>query len=65
MERSSIALTETLKLGDTIIKGAGGIEAYDLNARRRKELAPAEEITREIMRLTDDAARKQAVVFEE
>ena len=64
-ERSNIVLTEMLALGRKIIEEAGGIEAYDQNARERKELAPTEEITNEIARLTKDAERKQLLVFEE
>ena len=65
MERASLAIKNTLPIGRKIIEEAGGIEAYDQNARRRRELVPTEEITREIARLTKDAERKQVVVFEE
>ena len=63
MERGSLVLSAPL--GRKIIEEAGGIEAYDLNARRRRELVPTEEITSEIARLTKDAERKQVVVFED
>ena len=65
MERSNIMLTGILAQGRKIIEEAGGIEAYDQNARRRRELVPTEEITSEIARLTKDAERRQVVVFEE
>jgi hypothetical protein len=64
-ERSNIVLTEMLALGRKIIEEAGGIEAYDLNARKGKELAPTEEITGALARFTEDAQRKQLLLFEE
>jgi hypothetical protein len=64
VERSSIVLSAPL--GRKIIEEAGGIEAYDQKARRRRgKLFVTEEITEEITRLTKDAERKQVVVFEE
>ena len=65
MERASLAIKNTLPIGRKIIEEAGGIEAYDQNARKRRELVPTEEITNEITRLTKEAERKQVVVFEE
>ena len=65
MERASLAIKNTLPIGRKIIEEAGGIEAYDQNARRRRELVPTEEITNEIARLTKEAERKRVVVFEE
>jgi len=65
MERASLAIKNTLPIGREIIEEAGGIEAYDQNARERRELVPTEEITNEIARLTKDAERKRVIVFEE
>ncbi|MDD1721163.1 MAG: transglutaminase family protein, partial [Euryarchaeota archaeon] len=64
MERASLAIKNTLPIGRKIIEEAGGIEAYDQNARERREL-PTEEITGALARLTEDAQRKQLLVFEE
>ena len=64
-ERSNLPYGDALAMGREIIEEAGGIEAYDQNARERRELVPTEEITNEIARLTKDAERKQLVVFEE
>jgi hypothetical protein len=63
MERASII--HAAPLGRKIIEEAGGIEAYDREARRKRELLSAETITEKIMRLTEDAKRKQVLVFEE
>jgi hypothetical protein len=48
MERGSIAMAGTIPRGRKIIEEAGGIEAYDSNARRRRMLFSEEEITRKI-----------------
>lgn len=62
-ERSSIVFKGASLLGREVIEEAGGIEAYDQNARRRKgELSAIEE---EITRLTQEAKRQQVVEFEE
>ena len=63
MERSNAI--HAAPLGKKIIEEAGGIEAYDREARRRRELLSGEEMTKEIMRLTKDAEHKQVLVFEE
>jgi len=65
MERASLAIKNTLPIGAAIIEEAGGIEAYDQNARERGKLVPTEEIMNAIARLTEDAERKRVVVFEE
>ncbi len=62
-ERTSIVFNGALLQGRRIIEEAGGIEAYDQNARRRGgELSAIEE---EITRLTKEAKRQQVVEFEE
>jgi hypothetical protein len=62
-ERSSISFQGTALQGRKIIEEAGGIEAYDQNARRRRgELSSIEE---EITRLTQEAKRQQVVEFVE
>jgi hypothetical protein len=63
MERSN--LIHAAPLGKKIIEEAGSIEAYDLNARRRNELLSATGLTKDIARLTEDAERKNVVVFEQ
>ncbi len=63
MERASIVLSAPL--GKKVIEEAGGMEAYDRKARRRRALFAPEEMTEEITRLTKDMERKQVVVFEE
>jgi hypothetical protein len=62
-ERCTIVLEGASLLGREIIEEAGGIEAYDQNARRRRgELSSIEE---EITRLTQEAKRQQVVEFVE
>jgi len=51
-------------LGRMIIEEAGGIEAYDQSARRKRELMPEEKITEAMTKLTKDAKRRQVVQFE-
>jgi hypothetical protein len=63
IERGNIVLSAPL--GKKIIEEAGGIDAYDLSARRRRQLLSGEEITDEIMRLTQDTERQQVLAFEE
>jgi hypothetical protein len=64
-ERINVSILRQYALGKKIIEEAGGSEAYDLNARRRKEPFSAEKIAEEITRLTQDAERKQVLEFEE
>jgi hypothetical protein len=64
-ERLNVGIIKQYALGRKIIAEAGGIEAYDTNARRRRRLLSGEPVTKEIMRLTKDADRKQVLVFEE
>jgi hypothetical protein len=64
-ERINVGILRQYALGRKIIEEAGGIEAYDLNARRRMDLLSAEKIAEEITRLTQDAERKQVLEFEE
>jgi hypothetical protein len=62
-ERTNIVFNGALLHGRKIIEEAGGIEAYDQNAKRRRgELAAIEE---EITRLIKEAQRQQVVEFEE
>jgi hypothetical protein len=63
MERGNITLSAPL--GKKIIKEAGGIEAYDRNARRRRDLYATDEIKERITRLTQDAKQKTVVEFRE
>ena len=63
MERSNVI--HAAPLGKKIIEEAGGVEAYDRNARRRNELLSATWLTKDIARLTEDAERKKVVVFEQ
>jgi hypothetical protein len=62
MERANVVIQNRLPQGRKIIEEAGGIEAYDQNARRRRELSSVEE---EITRLTMEAKRQQVVEFVE
>jgi hypothetical protein len=57
MERVSLVLSAPL--GKRIIEDAGGIEAYDRSARRRRELLATDEIARQIR----EAQRPQFVEF--
>jgi len=64
MERANVI--HSAPLGRQIIEEAGGIEAYDQKARRKRgKLVVTEDITEEITRLTKDAEHKQLVVFKE
>jgi len=62
IERSKIVLSAPL--GKRIIEEAGGIEAYDVSARRRRQLLSGEKIKDGIMRLTQDPERQHVLVFE-
>jgi Transglutaminase-like superfamily len=64
-ERINVGILKQYALGREIIEKAGGIEAYDRNARRRRRLLSGAPMTEQIMRLTKDAERKQVLVFEE
>jgi hypothetical protein len=64
MERSNVI--HAAPLGREIIEEAGGIEAYDQKARKKRgKLFVTQEITEEITRLTKDAERKQVVLFKD
>jgi hypothetical protein len=64
MERANVI--HSAPLGRKIIEEAGGMQAYDEKARRKRgKLFVTEEITEEITRLTKDAEHKQLVVFKE
>jgi len=61
MERANAFFhTQALPVGRKILEDAGGIEAYDHNIRRMKELLSAEDITRKLA-----AERKQLIQFTE
>lgn len=60
MERSNVFFHATLPVGRKILEDAGGIEAYDRNIRRMRELLSAEDITRKLA-----AERKQLIQFKE
>lgn len=64
MERGSLVFADTLLLGRKVIEEAGGLDAYDQKARRRKGLFATEKLTKGVTRLTNDAKRKQVVKFE-
>jgi hypothetical protein len=64
-ERINVGILRQYALGRKIIEEAGGSEAYDLNARRRRGPFSVEKIAEEITRLTQDAERKQVLEFEE
>ncbi len=64
-ERMNVMFQQQNALGRKIIEEAGGVKAYDREARRREELLSAEKITEKITRLTKDAEGKQELVFEE
>jgi Transglutaminase-like superfamily len=64
-ERLNVGILRQYALGRQIIDEAGGIEAYDRNARRRSRLLSGEPMTKEIMRLTKEADRKKVLVFKE
>jgi len=59
-----VNVVHSAPLGRTIIEEAGGIEAYDQSARRKRELMPEEKITEAMTKLTKDAKRRQVVQFE-
>jgi hypothetical protein len=61
-ERANII--HSAPLGRKIIEGAGGIEAYDQNVRKSRQLVPPEEIMEAMTRLTRDAKRRRVVEFE-
>ena len=63
-ERMNVTFQQQHALGRRIIEEAGGLEAYDRKARRREELLSAEEIVEKITRFTEEAKRKQFLVFE-
>jgi hypothetical protein len=61
MERANAFFhTQALPVGKKILEAAGGIEAYDQNIRRMRELLSAEDITRQLA-----AERKQLIQFKE
>jgi hypothetical protein len=61
MERANAFFhTQALPVGKKILEAAGGIEAYDQNIRRMRELLSAEDITRKLA-----AERKQLIQFKE
>ncbi len=64
-ERMNVLVQRQNAFGRKVIEEAGGIEAYDLSARRRMQFLSGEKITEEIMMLTRDAERKQVLVFED
>jgi hypothetical protein len=59
IERGSIIMAGSIPRGRKIIEEAGGIEAYDQKARRRRELLATDEIARQIR----EAQRPQFVEF--
>jgi hypothetical protein len=64
MERANVI--HSAPLGRMIIEEAGGMQAYDEKARRKRgKLFVTEEITDEITRLTRDAEVNQVVVFKD
>jgi hypothetical protein len=65
VERINVTIQQKLPQGRKIIEEAGGIEAYDRSARKRRQLLSGEKITEEIMRITQDTERQQVLVFEE
>jgi Transglutaminase-like superfamily len=65
VERINVTIQQKLPQGGKIIEEAGGLEAYDLSARRRRQLLSGEKITEKIMRITQDAERQQVLEFEE
>jgi hypothetical protein len=52
MERANVI--HAAPLGKKIIEEAGGVEAYDRDARRRKKLLSGETVQKEIMKLTEE-----------
>jgi len=64
-ERGNVGFADMVPSGRKIIEEAGGIEAYDLDARRMRESALTEGLMRGITRLKEDAQHKQVIVFEE
>jgi Transglutaminase-like superfamily len=62
-ERMNVLVQTQNALGRKIIEESGGIEAYDLNAR--KELLSAEGIAEEIWKLTQKAEQEHVLVFDE